>query len=94
VWISEGVTHKRLLSTARNNQVYKFKKFNFKKGDNVRTLDKNALFAKGTYSYSKSILKIVGIEQRTDARSSANQSTNKRYILENVKTKKKLDKNI
>ena len=77
---------------AKNNQVYKFKKFNFKKGDNVRTLDKNALFAKGTYSYSKSIFKIVGIEQRTDARSSANQSTNKRYILENVKTKKKLDR--
>ena len=45
----------------KNKQVYKFKKFNFKKGDKVRTLDKNALFAKGTYSYSKSIYKIVGI---------------------------------
>jgi hypothetical protein len=77
---------------AKNNQVYKFKKFNFKKGDKVRTLDKNALFAKGTYSYSKAIYEIVGIEQRTDARSNANQSTNKRYILENIKTKKKLDK--
>ena len=76
----------------KNKQVYKFKKFSFKKGDKVRTLDKNALFAKGTYSYSKSIYKIVGIQQRTDARSQANQSVNKRYILENVKTKKKLDK--
>ena len=77
---------------AKNKQVYKFQKFNFKKGDKVRTLNKNALFTKGTYSYSRSVYAIVGIEQRTDARSGANQSSNKRYILKNVKGGNELEK--
>ena len=43
----------------KDNQVYKFKEFNFKKGDVVRVLNKKALFSKGTYEYSRDLYKIV-----------------------------------
>eukprot|EP01043_Picozoa_sp_COSAG02_P095796 COSAG02_NODE_32125_length_522_cov_0.411348_1_plen_135_part_10 len=41
-----------------NKQKYKFIDFKLSKGDKVRTLNKNALFDKGTYEYSDKVYTI------------------------------------
>jgi hypothetical protein len=42
----------------KNKQKYKFIDFKLSKGDQVRTLDKLALFEKGTYKYSDKVYTI------------------------------------
>jgi hypothetical protein len=46
----------------KNKQKYKFIDFKLSKGDQVRTLDKNALFEKGTYKYSDKVYTIEAKE--------------------------------
>lgn len=58
---------------AKNQQVYKFGKFKFKKGDIVRTLNKKALFAKGKYEYSRELYEIID-----------NDNNGNKYKLKNI----------
>jgi hypothetical protein len=46
----------------KNKQKYKFIDFKLSKGDQVRTLDKLALFEKGTYKYSEKVYTIEAKE--------------------------------
>eukprot|EP01052_Picozoa_sp_SAG31_P019526 SAG31_NODE_1428_length_8391_cov_4.335866_2_plen_194_part_00 len=46
----------------KNKQKYNFIQFKYKKGDRVRTLNKNALFEKGTYEYSEELYTIDRID--------------------------------
>ena len=48
----------------KNNQKYKFLSFKLKKGDQVRLLNKNALFAKGTYEYSEDLYTITKTDKK------------------------------
>ena len=65
----------------KNMQKYKFLSFKLKKGDQVRLLNKNALFTKGTYEYSEELYTISKVDKK------------KYYIVDNngddVMTKKK-----
>ena len=68
--------------------MYKFKEFNFKKGDVVRVLNKKALFAKGTYEYSRDLYKIVKIDDKKDYDSNQggqSQVKTGQYQLKNIK---------
>eukprot|EP01052_Picozoa_sp_SAG31_P043951 SAG31_NODE_7494_length_1674_cov_1.495873_2_plen_423_part_01 len=46
----------------KNKQKYNFIQFKYKKGDRVRTLNKNALFEKGTYEYSEELYTIDRVD--------------------------------
>eukprot|EP01050_Picozoa_sp_SAG11_P012856 SAG11_NODE_1458_length_4874_cov_218.142827_8_plen_453_part_00 len=56
----------------KNKQKYRFIDFKLGKGDRVRTLNKNALFEKGTYEYSDKVYMIT-------------EKNGKRYKLEGLK---------
>ena len=58
----------------KNQQKYVFPDFKLKNGDRVRTLNKNALFDKGTYEYSDKVYTIVRKEKN-------------RYVLDGLKKK-------